>query len=150
MSIATWFKNLGKREPISIMTGEHAEDCYSRLLNDPHTSASSRAMLEEAILDSYKYDVAKLQRMLLRAITERKTPTQVDFEAQLETLLEAHEAVVHQKFLGVNENAEMTKILRNNLREQIAKLKFLAYDDIRITPEEAEALVKQYMEVDNG
>ena len=135
MNIISLFRNLGK-----------AEEVYSSLNKlTPMMPRPLDDWAKDMLLEAAHRDIEHLNQVIIRALTERKTPSVTDFTAQLNSVLEANAAVVHQRFLGVHENTEMTKILNKNLQEEIAKLKFLAFETKCIPAEEAEKIVKGYV-----
>ena len=102
--------------------------------------------MQEYVVDGYKRDIEATRKQLLRALTERKTPTRTDFEAQLQCLLDASAALAHQKLLGVSANSEMSKILERNFQTERAKLRYLVYDDLDMTNGEVDQQLEMYME----
>lgn len=90
-------------------------------------------------------DLDRLKEALAMAKQERRTPSPADFELQLQRLMEAKTALVHQKLLGLGTNSEISKIVSATYHEEFARFKFLVYGDINVTPEQAEAAYQQHL-----
>ena len=136
-----WFQNLKQTPP----TGT-TEDF---IRNTPMGFTMSEADKEQYIEKFRPADIEKLKFALVRARQERTTPTRMDFEQQLEVVLRANSAAAHQRLLGVREDSEMSVIIQETLTREVAKLRFMVYEDINVTPEIAEAVYQQYLEGHN-
>lgn len=129
-----WFKSLKKpEEPFSSTE-------YAKLLR------RDDKLDKESMEKYYHEDIATLRRALVRATTERKTPTAADFNEQLGKVLQASAALAHQHLLGISKDSDLAVVLRNNQWEAIGKLRFLVYEDINIPDDVAEALIQKYID----
>lgn len=136
-NVKQWLKNLRKpdHEPNN---DEFAEKTLMRPMTaDPKESESYWSV--RAV--SMSLDIRMLKKQLSDALLERKTCTKADLRAQLAVVLDAQSALAHQKLLGVNEKSEMSKIVSEHLRQEMAKLQFLMFEDIDVPDEQAEDII---------
>lgn len=141
-NIKQWFRNL--RKPAERFSPvEYHEKAIAG-----YCSPSMREYHEKEMRESMPEEIKSLKACLARSLRERKTCTREDFHAQLASVLDANSAVAHQKLLGVNENSEISKIIRSNYSDEVGKLMFLVFEDIALSEDEIEAAVKKYREQD--
>jgi hypothetical protein len=100
---------------------------------------------EKQLTSSYPEEIKSLKKVITRILKERKTATQNDFDSQLQKVLDANTAQAHQKLLGVSKDSEISVIIYNNFCMESAKLRFLVYDDLGYSDEEAESIIECYV-----
>lgn len=128
-----WFKNLRKGTP-------------SRLMQEEVEYADTWEI-------KYRFaetDMKILKSCLAHALAERKTCTSADFNNQLSVLMEACAAVVQQRLLGAQANSEVTRVTTQHFNEELAKLRFLVFEQIDVTSEAAAKRIEEYLEYHKG
>lgn len=145
MSIKAWFKNLNSPPTERYSLAEYHE---REIASAQASSCDIREYVHKKLLpEAYLTDNKRLKRCLAQALTERKTVTRDDFDAQFSACSDAVMALAHQKLLGVSLESEISKIIIKNYREEVAKLSLLVFEDIsELSEETVEERVKQYME----
>jgi hypothetical protein len=124
-----WFKNLRQGRPTRLMEGEvQFVDTW------------------EIKYEFAQTDVKFLKWALANALNERKTCTSKDFSNQLSNVMEANAAVVQQRLLGAQANSEITKVTTQHFNEELAKLKFLVFEQIDITAEAGAKRIEEYLD----
>lgn len=97
-----------------------------------------------------KTDVKILKMSLVNALNERKTCTSTDFNNQLSNVMEAQAAVVQQRLLGAHADSEVTRVTTQHFNEELAKLRFLVFEQIDVTSEAAAKRIEEYLEYHKG
>lgn len=133
-----WFSNVPNAS--SALAADDATKDADRLY--PFFSLNEKSELN-AKIRNLEFRIKCLRRGITYLARDRKAVTFGDFDEQLYQVLQAREALAHQNMLA-SQNKAVTEILKRNLAEEIAKIKFLVFEDLNEDADVAEAKFEDY------
>lgn len=146
MSFKSWWESLGQPGPLA---KKYTEDNTGKanLYSDSYRISDTGC--KELVLKGKQEefntkDRNALYNIITKLLLQKNTFTELDFENQIDRVITASKAQEALKTSRTESNS-IIDIVNNNMYMERAKLKAMIYNDINMSPEAAEEMIRVYI-----